>query len=468
MDFTFYPDREKAEPVYMQLYEVLKQAIRGGTITKGEKLPSIREASAALGISRTTVENAYFQLLTEGYVQSRPKSGYYASDLKETEGAFSGLFEEASPGRSGGFISREMNFFNEAVDRESFDAGAWKRLYAAVFREREEALFTSGSHQGEPELLREISRFVNLTRGARSEPNRIVVGAGVQSLLGILAGLLEERPVRAAFEEPGYEKARFVFQDYGFETVSVPVREEGIDLKRLSDSGARIVYVSPSHQYPTGFLMPVSKRLELLAWAREQEALVVEDDYDSLIRHESRPVPCLQGLDTHDRVIYMGSFSKILLPSLRISYMVLPRHLVETYQRVGRRYSQSASKLEQLALASFLESGLMDKHLRRIKRAYKRKILLLKEVMETRYRGKVAVLSADSGLHMVLGLATEKSAETVTGLFNRKGLAVQVLGRRNGRLVVSMPYSGFPERRLQALLVREEPEGDDWLETFLV
>lgn len=464
---SFYPEKETIKPVYMQLYEHIRKAIIRGEAGKGEKLPSIRELARTTGLSRTTIESAYFQLLTEGYILSRPKSGYYAADLTEIELDLPFENETLGVNPPETHISREKRYSNEDVDCESFDASAWKRIYAAVLRERRGEVFSIGDHQGEPGLRREISRFINKTRGARTSPEQIVVGAGVQYLMGILVGLVRRKGGRAAFEDPGYEKARYIFEDYGFETESIKVLEDGIDISALYKSDSDIAYVSPSHQFPTGFLMPVPKRIELLNWAKEKEAFIIEDDYDSLIRHESRPVPCLQGLDSHDRVIYLGSFSKILLPSLRISYMVLPRRLLSGYEAVKERYSQSASKLEQMTLAGFLKEGFMEKHIRRIKRNYKRKSFLLQRYIENGFKGRVRTVSADSGLNIVLGINSDKSPGQIAASFEQKGILAKVIGKSGGETIVSLAYSGFPLDYLERLSQKDGELGENWLEEFL-
>ena len=467
MVFTFYPDRKSARPIYMQLYDYIREAVSSGRLAKNEKLPSIREASDAMRLSRTTIENAYFQLMTEGYVISRPKSGYYAADLTEIEKEIPWEMEKFETEDKEEDISREIDFFNEHVDSESFDVSAWKKIYGLVLKETSNGIYGTGAHQGEPNLRREISKFINLTRGARTSPEQIVLGAGVQYLIGILAGLIRKNGGHAAFEDPGYEKAKYIFEDYGFDTESIPVLENGMDLDALDRSNADIVYVSPSHQFPTGFLMPVTKRIELINWARDRKAFIIEDDYDSLIRHESRPIPCLQGLDGQDRVIYLGSFSKILLPSLRISYMVLPHRLLDDYKRIKTRYSQSASKLEQMTLARFLEEGLMDKHVRRIKRNYKRKSALLQRYIEKNYLGRIEILSADSGLNMVLGLKTDKSPEEVIDIFSQKGILVKIIGREGDNIVVSLSYSGFSFEAIGKMNEMPLESEKDWLEKFL-
>ena len=467
MLMTFYPKRGINEPVYMQLYEHMRKEIIAGKIGRGEKLPSIREISQSTGLSRTTIESAYFQLLTEGYILSRPKSGYYAADLTEIGWDLPWEKEKKEEKPLETDISREKKYFNEDVDSESFDAATWKRMYGSVLKDFRNEIFSVGEYRGESDLRREISRFINQTRGARTSPDQIVVGAGVQYLIVILAGLVRRDGGRAAFEEPGYEKARYVFEDCGFETDSIRVLENGIDIKSLYESKADIVYVSPSHQFPTGFLMPVPKRIDLINWAREKGAFIIEDDYDSLIRHESRPVPCLQGLDSHDRVIYLGSFSKILLPSVRISYMVLPHRLLNGYEKIKSRYSQSASKLEQLTLAKFLEEGFMEKHIRRIKRNYKRKNYLMQRYIRNQFAGRVEILSSDSGLSMVLGFRTGRSGKEIERLFAGKGISVNAIGRDGTNQIVSLAYSGFAAADIERMIERGVSNEGDWLEEFL-
>jgi len=463
----FYPKRGINEPIYMQLYDYIRKSIITGEMCKGEKLPSIREISQTTGLSRTTIESAYFQLLTEGYILSRPKSGYYAADLTEIELDFPSEKPRIEDKSRAMGISQEIKYFNENVDSESFDASTWKRMYGKILKDRKDDTFSVGEHQGELDLRRQISKFINQTRGARTSPGQIVVGAGVQYLMGILVGLVRTNGGRAAFEDPGYEKARYIFEDYGFETESIRVLENGIDIGALYESNADVVYVSPSHQFPTGFLMPVPKRIDLINWAREKESFIIEDDYDSLIRHESRPVPCLQGLDSHDRVIYLGSFSKILLPSVRISYMVLPQRLLNDYESIKKRYSQSASKLEQLTLAGFLEEGFMEKHIRRIKRNYKRKSFLLQKYIERNLKGHVRIISADSGLNMVLGIATKQTPDEIADGFAKKGILAKVIGKDHGNVVVSIAYSGFATADIEKMIERGVSSEGDWLEEFL-
>ncbi|SHI57032.1 GntR family transcriptional regulator / MocR family aminotransferase [Dethiosulfatibacter aminovorans DSM 17477] len=454
MIFTFIPDKESKKPVYIQLYEHIRDEIKNQTIKKGEKLPSIRETASTYKISKTTVENSYFQLLTEGYIESLPKKGYFAQDLRDY---FSGEGIEPTPMESENTTSyneaeNHDKFKNENVHLGSIDTKIWKKLYNRVLTDFEEEVYSSGSYQGEYKLRYEISNFVNKTRGGKTRPEQIVIGAGIQYLIGILAGMVKNQIKTAAVEYPGYEKAKYIFEDYGFQTVDIPVKEDGLNLQYLEDSQAEIAYVSPSHQFPTGSLMPIGKRLDLLSWAEKNKSFILEDDYDSLIRFESLPVPCLQGLDKDDRVIYLGSFSKILTPAMRMSYMILPERLLESYRIISSKYTQSASKLEQLTLASFIEEGHIYKHLRKIKRIYSRKRNLIKEYLEYLWGYEVTMISADSGLHAVVSLESKKSAEEIIDFFADKGVLVNIIRKKGDVYEISISYSGLSFEELELSL----------------
>lgn len=444
MIYNFMPDKVSRKPIYIQLYEHIRDEIEGQNIKNGDKLPSIRETSSSLKLSKTTVESSYFQLLTEGYLESIPKKGYYVTDLKDY------FPRKADQKKIPAMESKPMpsfediNYVNDNVHTGSMDLKIWKKLYNNILFYSTDEVYSSGSHQGEYKLRYEVSRFVNSTRGAHTNPDQIVVGAGIQYLIGILAGVLKHNISTAAIEYPGYDKAKYIFDDYGFNTIDIPVSDNGINLSALEQSNADIVYVSPSHQYPTGSLMPIQKRLQLLSWAESRKGYILEDDYDSLIRFESRPVPCLQGLDKNDRVIYLGSFSKILTPALRISYMILPLRLLDDYIKISRKYTQSSSKLEQLTLAQFIGEGHIDKHLRKIKRIYSKKRDLLKNYLETVWGDEIELISADSGLHTVISLRSHFNAHEIVDFFKSKGLHVSVINNYENYFEISLSYSGIP------------------------
>jgi GntR family transcriptional regulator/MocR family aminotransferase len=337
----------------------------------------------------------------------------------------------------------EQHFKNEDVDHTTFEVKDWKKLYNRILFNKEIELYSSSDYQGEYALRKEISEFTNLARGANSVPEQIVIGAGVQYLIGILSGIIREDFNNAGVESPGYEKARYIFEDYNFNTSEISVKEDGLNMEELYKSKSDVVYVSPSHQYPTGSLMPIKKRLQLLNWAKEEDSFIIEDDYDSLIRHESKPVPCLQGLDKHDRVIYLGSFSKILLPSLRISYMILPIRLLKKYNEIKSRYTQTSSKIEQMCLSLYIKEGYLQKHINKIKRIYKKKVGLIQEYIKYYQGNNIEVLSGDSGLHLVLKIKTKISSNSLKKKFEDRGILIRIIEKNNSSYIVSLSYSGL-------------------------
>lgn len=441
MLLTFFADKKTNQSIYMQLYEYIREEIIKNNIKDGEKLPSIREASKMLKLSKTTIENAYFQLLTEGYIVNKPRKGYYAVHLSDLQ--INSNSKSSNSIKKVDIDMSENHFKNEDVDRSTFEVKDWKKLYSRVLLDREQELYSSSSYQGEYELRKEISEFANLARGANSVPEQIIIGAGVQYLIGILTGVIKDSHKNAAVESPGYEKARFIFEDYSYKTSEIPVNDDGLNTKLLYKSSADVVYVSPSHQYPTGSLMPIKKRLQLLSWAEESNSLIIEDDYDSLIRHESRPVPCLQGLDKNDRVIYLGSFSKILLPSIRISYMILPLRLLKKYNSIKSRYTQTSSKLEQLTLAYYIKEGHLQKHINKIKRIYKKKVNLIQDYIKVYQKDLIKVISADSGLHIVLEVNKKISPNYLKKKFEDNNILIDIIKISSSHYTVSLSYSGL-------------------------
>lgn len=442
MILTFFADKSKDKTIYMQLYEYIKDEIIKNNIKDGEKLPSIRESAKMFKLSKTTIENAYFQLLTEGYIENIPRKGYYAVHLSSLQ-IESEYKPQPSPVKNLELNMEEHHFKNEDVDHTTFEVKDWKKLYNRVLFNKEIELYSSSDYQGEYALRKEISEFTNLARGANSVPEQIVIGAGVQYLIGILAGIIREDFNNAGVESPGYEKARYIFEDYNFNTSEISVKEDGLNMEELYKSKSDVVYVSPSHQYPTGSLMPIKKRLQLLNWAKEEDSFIIEDDYDSLIRHESKPVPCLQGLDKHDRVIYLGSFSKILLPSLRISYMILPIRLLKKYNEIKSRYTQTSSKIEQMCLSLYIKEGYFQKHINKIKRIYKKKVGLIQEYVKYYQGNNIEVLSGDSGLHLVLKVKTKISSNSLKKKFEDKGILIRIIEKNNSSYIVSLSYSGL-------------------------
>lgn len=441
MIFSPIFNKNSTKPIYIQLYEYIKEEIIKGNIKANQKLPSIRDASNSLKVSKTTIENAYYQLLVEGYIDSIPKKGYFVINLSVN---FNVNSKEQINQTSNNKISyqKETDFINAGADINSFDFILWKKLYNKIILEKEELLYSSGNTQGEYDLRKQIAQFVKTTKGANCTPNRIVVGAGVQYLLGILISVISNDYTTAAVEDPGYKKAEYIFEDYNLKVSKIPVTEDGLSLDELKKFTSTLVYISPSHQYPLGSVMPINKRLKILDWANKSNSLIIEDDYDSIIRFESMPVPCLQGLDKNDSVIYLGSFSKILVPSLRISYMILPSKLINYYENIKERFTQSSSKIDQFTLAKFIEEGYMEKQLRKVGRIYKKKINELTKCINEN-SDNIKVLNADSGLHIVIEATTSKETEHIIKSAVRNNIYLEIIKRTHNKVLISLNYSGI-------------------------
>lgn len=434
-------------PKYIQLYERLKEDILKGILKKGEKLPSVRSVSSSLGVSKVTVENAYTQLQLEGFVESVPKSGYYVQDIESTLMDFSEI-----PLR---FDTEEKKTEEIPQDRASdgaFNFQEWKKALNHVLEYQSEALLSVGDIQGEYELRYEIAKFISQSRGVRAEPSQVVVGAGIQVLFSLLASFLRTSMKEIAFEYPGFSKGMYVFEDHGYETLKIPIEEDGLIIEELEKSKAKIVYVSPSHQYPTGSVMPIRKRMQLLGWAEREKGYIIEDDYDSILRYEGYPVPALQGISKSDRVIYAGSFSKLLIPSLRISFLILPRELLSGFQMVRSRYSQSVSKTEQLALAEYMRDGSFERHLRRIRILYKKKNQILLEAFRKYPSHYFELVGKESGLHVVLSFAKEVSIPEMVRLAQKEGIALEGVEEYQENRILVFSYSGVRDEEMEGVV----------------
>lgn len=435
-------DKESNKPLYIQLYEYIKTEITSGLLKPDSKLPSIREASSTLNLSKTTIENAYSQLVAEGYIDNISKKGYFVCDLSEYNFNFEvhkNTFEQHD----------EIIYVNDGVDKKSFDISTWKRLYNKVISASVSNIYNNCSVQGEEFLREEIANFVNTMRGGHTSAQQVIVGAGVQYLLGILIGIIKDDYNTVAVEKPGFNKAEFIFEDYGFNIRHIEITDIGLPISKLRNSDAEVIYISPSHQYPLGTIMPVNKRMELLDWAYKRNGLIIEDDYDGMIRYGGMPIPSLQGLDKNDCVVYLGSFSKTLLPSLRISYMVIPKKLLPVYNEIKNRYTQSTSKVDQLVLAYFMNEGHMVKHLRKIKRIYKKKNTSLINCFKNTFHDEVEIISSDSGLHIVCEAKTKKNEQQIIKDAQNSHILLNIIRNKNDKLMFSLNYSGLELNEIQ-------------------
>ena len=403
--FSVELENNSSKSLYAQIYEYIKKDLAEGRIAPGERLPSIRNMSRMLGVSITTVRMAYDQLIVEGYLESRPQSGFYATQgYTGSESAVDG--KSTAPSDQPVTVTQVYEQHDPMMyDPESFDFVKWKKCMASVLNDTPELLLSEGDRQGEPALRTEIASYLYKSRGVVCGPDQVVVSAGTQQLVNHIARILKAVGINyVCTEEPGYMPVRSTFRDWSFGLGSIPVRKDGIEIEKLPVNIRTAVYVSPQNQFPTGAIMPIGRRHQILSWAESNDSIIIEDDYDSELRYFGMPVPALQGLDGGRRVIYIGSFSSTLFPAVRISYMVLPRNMVNIYETMKMNYDQTCSKTEQLTLALFMQRGHYSTHLRKIRNLYSHK---LRESLDAikKHAGTDGFITAEntqSGINLIL------------------------------------------------------------------
>ena len=385
--------------LYVQLYEYIKQEIKDGTIPAFSKLPAKRKLAIYLQVSKNTVEAAYEQLLAEGYIESASRKGYFVCKVEQmihVEGSESEV--EEIPFREENY---KFDFTQTGVDTNTFPFTMYRKLINDVWQPHNNDLLFLGHPQGEVSLREEIANYLYESRGVRCSASQIVLGAGTQILVKLLFQLLKGS--NYAVENPGYHRKMVAFEQGEARVQMLSLDRDGICIADLENSNANVVFVTPSHQFPYGMIMPITRRMQLLQWAKkEEERYIIEDDYDSEFRYSGKPIPALQGLDTEGKVIYMGTLSKALLPSLRMSYMVLPKKLIKKYQQQYLFYTQSASRIDQEVIRRFLNEGYWEKHIHKMRVVYRKKRDRLVFEIEKYFSNRVEVIGEDSGLHILL------------------------------------------------------------------
>ncbi len=357
-------------PLYEQIYQYMKQEIQNGALACGVRLPSTRALSAHLDVSRSTVDLAYEQLHSEGYIESVPCKGFYVSQL---EGLYKLLPERqlSKPTKRQKQECYRYDFSPRGIDLHSFPYNIWRKLSKEVLLDERTDLLKSGDSRGEEGLRDAIRSYLHQARGVNCSSEQIIVGAGNEYLLMLLSMMIGTRH-RIAFESPTYRQAYRVFQNLGVDVTTVDMDEYGMQAERLKDSGADLAYVMPSHQYPLGIVMPMKRRMELIRWANEKEGrFIIEDDYDSEFRYKGKPIPALQGHDATGRVVYLGTFSKSIAPAIRVSYMVLPQELLSIYKNVCGFMRCTVPKPDQMVVEQFIRQGHYERHLNKMRALYK-------------------------------------------------------------------------------------------------
>ena len=366
--------------LYMQIYDYYKNLIESGKLPEGSKLPSIRRCAEERNVSKTTVEQGYMCLCDDGYILPKSQSGYYVSKRSNTAKKTKKKNENKESKNT-----ILYDFASAGVDAESFNMDIWRRYVKSALRQTEKLLFY-GEPQGEYELRCEIAKYARETRNCVCTEDNIVIGAGVQTLLNILCPLIKKKK-SVCFDDLSYRQGTAIFSDYGF---------------RVTDNREKsnIIYTSPSYSTRWGDIMSVKDRFDLTEYARKTGKLIIEDDYGSEFKYFNRPTPSLQGLDGGESIVYLGTFSKLLLPSIRISFMILPQSLINEYNRKKHLYNQTVSKADQIALCSYIRDGHLNSQIRKSRKLYVQKSKVLADLLIESFGKDIEMLKTNSPLYV--------------------------------------------------------------------
>lgn len=454
-------DTKSLTPLYQQIEEYLKQEIQEGRLVAGMRLPSSRALSANLLVSRSTIETAYDQLVAEGYIESVAYKGYYVCEIEGIYFQKAEYTKQNNPEKTEIKQRRKLqkyryDFALNGIAPESFPTHTWKQLAKQVLSDSTEEIFAQGNPYGEDSFREAIAEYLYHARGVKCEKSQILVGAGNDYLLMVLATLFECNK-KVAMENPTYLSAWYDLKHTGCSVCTVKSDEMGICIEELEKTGADVVYVMPSHQFPMGTVMPLKRRMELLRWADENQTYIIEDDYDSEFRYKGKPIPALQGFDKNERVIYIGTFSKSIAPSIRISYMALPKKLMRYYQS-RYPFAVTISKVDQKIVELFLRNGHYERHLNRMRRLYKSKHDWILRWVKEEMSEICSCFGEHAGIHLLLRFHNGISEDEAVECAKSAGIRVYGLSeffvqeKKETEAVVLIGYATLTEEEIKEAL----------------
>lgn len=450
---TYELDRNSTKPLYEQLYTAIRADILAGRLSGGEKLPSKRRLAEQLGISKITVETAYAQLLAEGYVMARERSGYFV--------------EQIAPQRTQELHTRSLPETGNVPEPDApsallFPFSVWAKLMRGVLLDEGQALLGAVPPNGLSALRQAICDELLRSRGIRAVPQSIVVGAGAEYLYNLLVQFLGGDR-HYALEDPGHRKLARIYAANGVRFSPVGLDAEGVRLRDLEESGADVLHLSPSHHFPTGIVTGIARRQQLMAWLRQDDSrIIIEDDYDAEFRFSGLPIPAMQSMDDSGRVIYMNTFSRTIAPALRISYMVLPQSMIPAWQRKMGFYSCTVPSFEQLTLTRFLDDGYFDRHLSRMKKHYRLLRARLLNVLSQEPVCRVCRAEhTEAGLHFILRFSVPLPDEKLAELLRVCGLPLPLLAEfyageaaDEAKGCVLLQYADLDPERFESAMLR--------------
>ncbi|MGD1953320.1 MAG: PLP-dependent aminotransferase family protein [Leptolyngbyaceae cyanobacterium] len=423
MELVLVIDAALPEPLHQQVYSQLRWAILSGRLSSGQRLPASRVLAKSFGLSRTTVTQGYDQLISEGYLQARPGAGTYvcaqlpellleAESIKQLPqsaveiplSAYGKRVNQLSLEAFKESCEISFRYGHPAIDL--FPVELWRKLLSKHCRKTTQWLKYSEDSLGYWPLRKAVADYLQQSRAVRCIPEQVIITNGSQQSLSLIAQLLVNPADSVVIEEPGYRGARHIFKASGATLLPISLDQHGLVVDRLMelDETPRLVYVTPSHQFPTGALLSLPRRLALLKWAWKTGALIIEDDYDSEYRYGGRPIPSLQGLDSHGSVLYVGTFSKVMFPGIRLGYLVVPEPLVEVVSKAKWLADRQPPALTQYALAEFITAGYLERHIRKMRLCYEQRRSTLVQALYKCFGNDVKILGDSAGLHVMAKL----------------------------------------------------------------
>jgi GntR family transcriptional regulator / MocR family aminotransferase len=408
--------------LYEQLYEFYKATILSGRLKKGYRLPSHRTLAKELEVSNNTVIRAYEQLVDEGYLNNVARKGLFVCKVESIDNntkKVTSIVDKSNIHQSKKSKTK-ITLYDNVIDEHVFPLKRWRKMQQLAL----DSLYYQYDYKSEKSTLKDhLVKYLYYSRGVIATPSRIVIGAGMNTLFCLLALMLKSSHQTILFEEPGYPKSRTIFKLHNYHVKSIPVRKDGVDMAKLRKEKADLLYLTPSHQYPTGVIIPIDNRLQILKWAIENNAYIIEDDFDCEFRHKAKLIPSLQSIDKFNRVIYFGTFSNSIMPSLRIAYMVLPDKFCADLNDFEFLIN-TVPFTSQQTLSYFIEKGFWESHLRKMRRIYREKYYLTIQLLKNIFGNRISFNQSHAGLNILIQIKTTLSERELLNKAEKQGIIV--------------------------------------------
>ncbi len=439
-----YKFEKNTIPLYIQLYKQMKEDIKTNLLA-GTKLPSIRKMVDEYNLSKNTIQSAYNQLYAEGYIESKVKSGYFVCEdiYQKFEKDTNEKFDKEITNKN-----YKINFYPASLSKSSFPKKIWLNLYSKVLKsDIHYGIYQN--KQGDEGLRQEIQKYLFSSRAVNCTKDQIIITSGFSDSMFIVGSILKTISNSLAIEYPGYSVARKVFELLDYDIKDISINSNGIDINQLEKTACKSIYLTPSHQFPTGVTIPIANRIKLIHWAKKNDSFIIEDDYDSELSYYNRPIPAMQGLENSDRVVYVGTFSKALSPALRVAYIVLPTKLLPIYKSAFD-FSFSGVPIDlQKTLELFLKDGYWEKHLRKIRNSNKKKHEMMKNSLLYYLKDEIKILREGSGLNFLIKPLINIDLNKLEEIAEKKDVKIYFKEYFEIKKVLALGFGAFEENEIE-------------------